>query len=147
MPQSRINTRFIYPSSSLWGKSGCLLIPLSNVPQMPIFRAFSHFVISRKSTFSYYFLYRLVQNWYKIGTKIMPQNPTGSIQFLHSELIIFLCLSFLNVLYCNIQKFLHIMNKLSCIYYFCFKISPSKVHNMKKINCQILIFRNLQYPF
>ena len=39
------------------------------------------------------------------------------------------------------------MNKLSCIYYFCFKVFPSKVHNMKKINCQILIFRNLQYPF
>ena len=74
MPQSRINTRFIYPSSSLSGKSGCLLIHLSNVPQMPIFRAFSHFVIPRISTFSYYFLYRLVQNWYKIGTKIIASS-------------------------------------------------------------------------
>lgn len=65
---------FTYRASSSSGKSGCPLIHLSNVLQMLIFRAFSYFVIPRKSTFFYYFLYRLVQNWYKIGTKIIASS-------------------------------------------------------------------------
>ena len=106
---------FTCPRTSLSGKSGCLLIHLSNVPQMPIFRAFSHFVIPRKSTFSYYFLYRLVQNWYKI----VPQDPAiiillqpiqdwyenavsrlfNVISIFNLKCSFFLCPSFLNIFF------------------------------------------------
>ena len=73
-PQTLDFIGLFYPMTSSSGKSGCPLIHLSNVLQMLIFRAFSYFVIPRKSTFFYYFLYRLVQNWYKIGTKIIASS-------------------------------------------------------------------------
>ena len=121
---------FTCPRTSLSGKSGCLLIHLSNVPQMPIFRAFSHFVIPRKSTFSYYFLYRLVQNWYKIGTKIVPQDPAIIILLQHiqdwyenavSRLFnvisifnlkcsFFLCPSFLNIFFYQLHQLFGCLN-------------------------------------
>ena len=87
---------------------------------MKIFQAFSHFVIPRKSTFSYYFLYRLVQNWYKI----VPQDPAIIIllqpiqdwyenavsrlfnvtSIFNLKCSFFLCPSFLNIFFYQLHQ-------------------------------------------
>lgn len=112
------------------GKSGCLLIHLSNVPQMPIFQAFSAFRDSTEIYVFLLFLYRLVQNWYKIGTKIVPQDPAIIILLQHiqdwyenavSRLFnvisifnlkcsFFLCPSFLNIFFYQLHQLFGSLN-------------------------------------
>ena len=133
-PQTRINADFYLSTNFIVGK---IRMSLNPSLQCPTNAYFSGFFAFRDSTEIYVFLLffvpigtKLVQDWYKIGTKIVPQDPAiiillqpiqdwyenavsrlfNVISIFNLKCSFFLCPSFLNIFFYQLHQLFGSLN-------------------------------------